>query len=69
MRKYDLLERGGYIPTGYKLNAKLPLELFEARIALRIAQSEGADKYASGSYQHAVRLMDQADAYAAKKHQ
>jgi outer membrane protein OmpA-like peptidoglycan-associated protein len=70
--KYDLLERGGYIPSGYKfdpvvLNAKLPLEFFEARNALRIAQSEGADKYASDSYQHAVRLMDQADAYATKK--
>ena len=47
--KYDLLERGGYIPSGYKfdpvvLNAKLPLEFFEARNALRLAQSEGADK-------------------------
>jgi outer membrane protein OmpA-like peptidoglycan-associated protein len=71
--KYDLLERGGYIPTGYKfdpvvLNAKLPLEFFEARNALRIAQSEGADRYAIDSYQHAVRLMDQADAYATEKH-
>lgn len=70
--KYDLLERGGYIPTGYKfdpvvMNAKLPLEFFEARNALRIAQSEGADRYATDSYQHAVRLMDQADAYATKK--
>jgi outer membrane protein OmpA-like peptidoglycan-associated protein len=71
--KYDLLERGGYIPTGYKfdpvvLKADLPLEFFEARNALRIAQSEGADKYASDSYQHAVRLMNQADEYAIQKH-
>ena len=71
--KYDLLERGGYIPTGYKfdpvvLNAKLPLEFFEARNALRIAQSVGADRYASSSYQRAVGLMDQADGYATSKH-
>jgi outer membrane protein OmpA-like peptidoglycan-associated protein len=71
--KYDLLERGGYIPTGYKfdpvvLHTKLPLEFFEARNAVRIAQSEGAEKYASDSYQHAVRLMNQADGYATSKH-
>jgi hypothetical protein len=70
--KYDLLERGGYIPTGYKfdpvvLNSKLPLEFFEARNALRIAQSEGAEKYASDSYQHAVQLMNNADGYATRK--
>ena len=70
--KYELMERGGYIPTGYKfdpvvMNARLPLEFFEARNALRIAQSEGADEYASDSYHHAVKLMDQADAYATEK--
>ena len=70
--KYDLLERGGYIPTGYKfdpvvLNSKLPLEFFEARNALRIAQSEGAERYASDSYQHAVQLMNNADGYATRK--
>jgi outer membrane protein OmpA-like peptidoglycan-associated protein len=70
--KHDFLERGGYIPTGYKfdpviLNAKLPLEFFEARNALRIAQSEGAERYASDSYQHAVQLMNEADGYAIDK--
>jgi outer membrane protein OmpA-like peptidoglycan-associated protein len=70
--KYELMERGGYIPTGYKfdpvvLNARLPLEFFEARNALRIAQSEGADQYASDSYQRAVTLMDSADSFATEK--
>jgi len=71
--KYELLERGGYIPTGYKfdpvvLNTKLPLEFFEARNALRIAQSEGAETYANDSYQHAVQLMNRVDGYATSKH-
>jgi outer membrane protein OmpA-like peptidoglycan-associated protein len=71
--KYELMERGGYIPTGYKfdpvvLNTKLPLEFFEARNALRIAQSEGAEQYAGDSYQHAVKLMDKADGYATDSH-
>ncbi|MGB9234867.1 MAG: OmpA family protein [Terriglobales bacterium] len=70
---YELTERGGYIPTGYKfdpviLNARLPLEFFEARNALRIAQSEGAEQYASDSYGHAVQLMNNADEYAIGKH-
>jgi outer membrane protein OmpA-like peptidoglycan-associated protein len=71
--KYELMERGGYIPTGYKfdpviLNAKLPLEFFEARNALRIAQSEGAEQYAPDSYQRAVQLMNNADSDATDKH-
>src|ERR1700722_4577911 len=71
--KYELMERGGYIPTGYKfdpvvLNSKLPLEFFEARNAQRIAQSEGADTYAGTSYKHAVQLMNSADGYATNKH-
>jgi outer membrane protein OmpA-like peptidoglycan-associated protein len=71
--KYELMERGGYIPTGYKfdpvvLNTNLPLEFFEARNAVRIAQSEDADRYAHDSYHHAVELMDRVDAYAVSGH-
>src|ERR1700738_4881889 len=71
--KYELMGRGGYIPSGYKfdpvvLDARLPLEFMEARNALRIAQSEGAERFAHDSYQHAVRLMDTADSYATTRH-
>src|SRR5208282_4170329 len=34
----------------------------------RIAQSEGAEQYASDSYGHAVQLMNNADEYATSKH-
>ena len=71
--KYELMERGGYLPTGYKfdpvvLNANLPLEFYEARNALRIAQSEGAEQYAGESYRHAVQQMKTADDYAIGSH-
>ncbi len=71
--KFELIDRGGYIPTGYKfdpviLNAKLPLDFLEARNALRIAQSSGAERYAAESYGKAVRQMNEADALAAGKH-
>ena len=71
--KYELIDRGGYIPTGYHfdpvvLNAKLPLEFFEARNAVRIAKSASADTYASESYEKAVSQMKQADDLATMKH-
>ena len=71
--KYELTERGGYIPTGYRfdpviMSERLPLEFFEARNAFRIAQSEGAEQYANDSFRHAAELMTNVDGYASRKH-
>jgi outer membrane protein OmpA-like peptidoglycan-associated protein len=71
--KYELIDRGGYIPSGYQfdaviLNERLPLEFFEARNALRIAKSEGAEIYATTSYENAVRQMKRADEMANMSH-
>jgi outer membrane protein OmpA-like peptidoglycan-associated protein len=71
--KYELIDRGGYIPTGYHfdpvvLNSKLPLEFFEARNALRIAKSAGAESYAASSYEKAAGQMKQADDLGTRSH-
>jgi outer membrane protein OmpA-like peptidoglycan-associated protein len=71
--KYELIDRGGYIPTGYRfdpvvLNAKLPLEFYEARNAMRIAESAGAEQYATPSYEKAALQMKKADDLATRKH-
>jgi outer membrane protein OmpA-like peptidoglycan-associated protein len=71
--KYELIDRGGYIPTGYKfdpvvLNARLPLEFFEARNAVRIAKSDGAESYAADSYGKAESQMKVIDDQAATGH-
>ncbi|HKN74352.1 MAG TPA: OmpA family protein [Candidatus Acidoferrum sp.] len=72
--KYELIDRGGYIPTGYTidpvvLDAKLPLEFFEARNAVRIAKAAGAERYAGPSYENAIRQMKEADALATSRHE
>jgi outer membrane protein OmpA-like peptidoglycan-associated protein len=52
--KYDLVSRGAYSSTNthiqdaiFGIDSKTPLELFEARNAMRIARIAAADKYAS----------------------
>ncbi len=52
--KYDLVSRGTYSSTNthiqdaiFGIDSKTPLELFEARNAMRIARIAAADKYAS----------------------
>jgi outer membrane protein OmpA-like peptidoglycan-associated protein len=72
--KYELLQRGQYTvnvpPADLKpiqLDKKTPLDLYEARNAVRIAKWAGADVSAADSYQKASKLLDQAEAYKARK--
>jgi outer membrane protein OmpA-like peptidoglycan-associated protein len=72
--KYELIDRGGYLSSGFKfdplvLSARLPLEFYEARNAVRIAQLEGAEHYATSIYQKAVGQMSEADTLATDKHE
>ncbi|MEO8026757.1 MAG: OmpA family protein [Bryobacteraceae bacterium] len=65
--KYELLKRGQYEhlanPLALKLDKKQPLELFEARNAVQIARSMGADKYATETFLKAEKTLSEAEAY------
>lgn len=68
--KYELLQRGQYTvnvrPEDLKpipLDADTPLELYEARNAVRIARWAGADKDAGESFAKAEKLLQQAEDY------
>lgn len=72
--RYQLLPRGTYQATVEKIDApmfgvdrNLPLDLLEARNALRIARAAKADQYASASYQRAAELLKQAEEYYSRK--
>src|SRR6267142_348711 len=72
--KFELLERGQYTvnvpPAELKpipLDKNVPLDLFEAQNALRIARWAGADKDAADSYKKAQDLLTQAENYQARK--
>ncbi len=64
--KFDLLQHGEFatITTGNdatRLDPRVPLSLYEARNAVKIAQAMGADKYATPSFQKAQQLLQQAE--------
>lgn len=66
--KYELLQRGQYtvnvLPSELKpmkLDKKTPLDLYQARNAVRIAQWSGASMFAAESFQKANRLLGQAE--------
>ncbi len=69
--KYELLQRGQYQrlsnPLALKLDQKVPLELYEARNAVQIARSMGADRFATDSFQKAEKSLAQAEAYQTRK--
>ena len=73
--RYELLARGTYASTVepiqgaiYGIDPKTPIELFEARNAVRIARSARAEQYAAPSFQKAKELLQQAeDAYLRKQ--
>ncbi len=72
--KYELLQRGQYTvnapPAELKpipLDFKTPLDLHEARNAVRIARWVGADKDAPESFSKAEKLLRQAEDYKVRK--
>ena len=72
--KYELLERGQYtlnvLPADLQpmeLDKKTPLDLYEARNAVRIAKWAGADVAAAESFQKASKLLEQAENYKTRK--
>ncbi len=68
--KYELLQRGQYEHLAnvldLKVNRKLPLELYEARNAIQIARTSGADKFATDTLAKAEADLKQAEAYRAR---
>jgi len=68
--KYELLQKGQYEHLAnvldLRVNRKMPLELYEARNAIQIARSSGADRYATETFQKAESNLKQAEAYRAR---
>ena len=68
--KYELLQRGQYQrlanPLALKVDQKMPLELYEARNAVQIARSVGADQFATETFQKAEKSLAQAEAYQSR---
>lgn len=69
--KYELLQRGQYQKLSNVLqlqpDPKVPIEIYEARNAVQIAQSSGADKYAADSFRKAQTTLQQSEEYLKRK--
>jgi len=72
--KYELLPKGLYAAqvepikdVVYGIDSKAPLDLFEARNAIRIARDSKADQYAASSFAKAEADLKQAEDYYRRK--
>jgi outer membrane protein OmpA-like peptidoglycan-associated protein len=68
--KYELLQRGRYASANLSPlegSSDVPLELLQARNAMRIARWRGADKYAPESWAKAQAALDRAEDYQSRK--
>jgi len=69
--KYELLQRGQYQKLANALqlqpDPRIPIEIYEARNAVQIAQSLGADKYAADTFQKAQTTLQQSEDYLKRK--
>jgi len=67
---FELLQRGKYAGmnlTPLAFDPNVPLDLLQARNAVRIAQLEGAEKYAPDSFAKAREALTRAEAYQTQK--
>ena len=69
--KYELLQRGQYQKLANVLqltpDPKVPVEIYEARNAVQVADTSGAGRYASETFQKAVANLRQAEDYLRRK--
>ena len=68
--KYELFRRGEYLTEGmaaFTQDPKVPLDVYEARNAMRIAKGEGADRYAADTWAKAQAALARAEDYLTRK--
>jgi outer membrane protein OmpA-like peptidoglycan-associated protein len=66
----ELLQRGKYSDanfSGYSMDPSVPLDLYQAQNAVRIAKLEGATQYAPEALAKAEQALSQAEGYQASK--
>ena len=67
---FELLQRGEYDAAhfeAFNMDPKVPLDLYQAQNAVRIAKFEGAEKYAPEAFAKAQQGLEQAEDYQKRK--